>query len=189
MKIFVRIDNSSIIFDVDPSERIEAIKDLIYKEVLINPKYQRLTYYDNSGNLNDVKTLSDYNIQKFPILYSFNFLKDLLGIRGIYIPKQIKCSPLTKEYITIMAVLFLISKILKNDQNFFDKETINKILKLLELYFEVYESIRLPHFVMDLFDELNDSLDVMYDELDKHYFHRYRKNEKYDGKKSLIKRQ
>lgn len=58
MLIFVKL-NRTITFSyiVNPSDTIGSIKDLIYKDSLINPHYQRLTYHNDSEDLEDEKTL------------------------------------------------------------------------------------------------------------------------------------
>ncbi|KAL7088749.1 hypothetical protein ACP275_13G146100 [Erythranthe tilingii] len=68
MQIFVMIlTGRAITVDVKSSERIFDVKKKIYNEVGISPKYQRLIF--GGKQLEDYKTVADYNIQKDSYLH------------------------------------------------------------------------------------------------------------------------
>ena len=63
MQIFVKtLQGTTITLDVDPNERIDAVKALLQEKQRIPASEQRLIF--NGRQLEDNKTLMDYNIQK-----------------------------------------------------------------------------------------------------------------------------
>ena len=164
MLIFVKLDKAlTTAYIVSPSDTIYSIKLLIYKEALINPHYQRLTYHDDSEDLDDDKTLSDYNIQNYSTLCLFDDVSPLFEILSIFIPTITN----VKEFLLATNTLIAIAKTGTKIANFYDYATLLKISELLNLYYQVYEfnEFQMPLFVLVKILELNKLISEMNDEL------------------------
>lgn len=62
MQIFVATGSSTLTLDVEPSDSIENVKILIQDQTSIDPMDMRLVFAGRE--LDDGRTLADYNIQK-----------------------------------------------------------------------------------------------------------------------------
>ena len=164
MLIFVKINQElTTAYIVSPSDTIGSIKELIYKETSIHPHYQRLTYHDHSEDLEDDKTLSDYNIQNNSTLHLFDDLSTLLEFLQIIIPT---ITNVTELLIATSALIF-VAKTGKKEAAFYDSATLSKISELLRLYYQVYElnKFQLPLFALVKISELNKSVSELNDEM------------------------
>ena len=76
MQIFVKtLTGKTIVLNVEPSETVEDIKNLIQKEEGVPKEQQRLISYKELMNN---KTLSEYNITNLSTIYLSLFLKSSL---------------------------------------------------------------------------------------------------------------
>jgi len=136
MLIFVKLNKElTTCYIVSPSDTIGAIKELIYKETLINPHYQRLTYHDNSEDLDDNKTLSDYNIQDSSILLVFDDVNRMLEFFKACISKTTNAS----QFLVLTEYLTKLTNMVKDNIFFYD---LSKIFELLEMFYQFQEHIQ-----------------------------------------------
>lgn len=144
--IFVKL-NSSITtsYIVNPSDTIGSIKDLIYKDALINPHYQRLTYNNDSEDLEDNKTLSDYNIQDNSTLRLFDNVTKLIEFLKTCIPKTTNVN----QFLALTKALTRLNKMVKESPFFFDLETLFEIFEILNMFIQFQNPIlnNLPDFI------------------------------------------
>ena len=188
MLIFVKLNRvQTICITVNPSDTIGSIKELIYKERLINPQYQRLTYHNDLEDLENDKTLSDYNILDYSTLRLFNDVSDTMEYLKAHIPKTTN----EREFLVVTNMLIKINNLVKNDPYFHDIETLLKILGLLGMFlrFQKHIKFKLTNFITVQILELYKSSFEMLFELKKILDENKKENKAEFGEKEACKGQ
>jgi len=163
MLIFVKLNRvQTICITVNPSDTIGSIKELIYKKSLINPQYQRLTYHNDLENLENDKTLSDYNILDYNTLHLFNDVSDTLEFLKAHIPKATN----EREFLAVTNMFIKITNLVKNEPYFHDIETLLKILGLLEMFlrFQKHIKLKLTNFIkLKILESYKSSFEMLFE--------------------------
>ena len=139
MLILIKYHDTTIALDVNPSDRIETIKELIFKrkgyKVGVDLLYEGV-------NLEDEKTLSDYNIHNLSILHwhdlSFELITKLeTCIKELTEKKDKPILEIIGDYAQATSLSLLCTKLIQPNLHLFDfyeRVRVNTIIpKFLEL--------------------------------------------------------
>ena len=150
MLILIKYHDTTIALDVNPSDRIETIKELIFKrkgyKINVDLLYE-------GANLEDGKTLSDYNIHNLSILQWHDFSYELITkletcVKNLTENKDKEILEIIEDYALATNLTFILCSLLTKPNL---------------LFFDFYEKVRVKT-IIPKFIELKKSLDT--DELD-----------------------
>jgi len=109
-----------------------------------------------SEDLDDDKTLFDYNIQDYSTLHLFDDENRLMEFLKIYLPKTTN----VRQFLVLITVIIRITKMVKGNPYFYDPETLSKIFGLLEMFYQFQKPIafNLPNIIRVKLMELSISV-------------------------------
>ena len=143
MIILIKYHDTTIALDVNPSDRIETIKELIFKRKGYKADVDLL--YEGA-NLEDEKTLSDYNIHNLSILHWHDLSYELITkfetcIKELTEKKDKAILEIIEDYALATNLSLLCTKLIQPNQHFFDLGEKVRLDTIIRKFLELKKSL------------------------------------------------